>query len=87
MCVCGLPERREDHASAMCIFAQSCLRQMRKLTKELHQKLGGDTNKLALRVGLHSGDVTAGVLRGGMLCFPFFVCGYRQGAGLLLANC
>jgi len=34
------------------------------LTKELEETLGSDTGALSFRIGLHSGPVTAGVLRG-----------------------
>lgn len=64
--VSGLPEPRKDHASVMARFARDCLQAMNDLTKKLEISLGPDTADLALRVGLHSGPVTAGVLRGGM---------------------
>jgi class 3 adenylate cyclase len=37
---------------------------MGRLIEELSQSLGEDTKELAMRVGCHSGPVTAGVLRG-----------------------
>lgn len=37
---------------------------MRDKCKKLETTLGPDTGDLALRVGMHSGPVTAGVLRG-----------------------
>ena len=37
---------------------------MRELVHQLEHVLGSDTSTLALRTGLHSGAVTAGVLRG-----------------------
>jgi hypothetical protein len=37
---------------------------MYTLTKNLEVSLGPDTGELGLRIGLHSGQVTAGVLRG-----------------------
>ena len=36
--------------------------------------LGPDTGELGLRVGLHSGPVTAGVLRGERARFQLYVC-------------
>ena len=45
-------------------FSRDVLAQMPKLMKNLSKTLGPDTIKLAMRVGLHSGPVTAGVLRG-----------------------
>ncbi|KAG7373590.1 adenylate/guanylate cyclase [Nitzschia inconspicua] len=62
--VTGLPEPRADHAQAMARFAQSCLFKMQMLTKKLEEVLGPDTSTLSMRFGLHSGPVTAGVLRG-----------------------
>ena len=61
----GLPDPREDHAVVMAIFARECMKKMQVLAKELEVKLGPDTGDLSMRFGLHSGPVTAGVLRGG----------------------
>jgi Adenylate and Guanylate cyclase catalytic domain len=62
--VCGLPEPRQDHAVVMARFARDCRDRMVELTRELETTLGPDTGDLALRIGLNSGPVTAGVLRG-----------------------
>jgi class 3 adenylate cyclase len=62
--VCGLPDPQRNHFVIMCRFAQDCLVAMRRLTAELEVELGPDTADLMLRVGLHSGPVVAGVLRG-----------------------
>lgn len=70
--VTGLPEPRRDHAVAMCRFAKDCLARMHSLTKKLEVTLGPDTSDLDLRVGLHSGAVTAGVLRGERSRFQLF---------------
>ena len=48
--VAGLPEPRRDHAVVMVRFAKV--------------SLGPSTSNLDMRFGLHSGSVTAGVLRG-----------------------
>lgn len=64
MAVSGLPEPRKDHASVMARFSRDCLLAMNDLTKKLEVTLGPDTGELAMRVGLHTGPVTAGVLRG-----------------------
>lgn len=45
-------------------FAQDCLNSMDKVTKSLEESLGEGTSDLTMRIGLHSGEVTAGVLRG-----------------------
>lgn len=70
--VCGLPDPRKNHFSVMCRFAQDCLSAMQTITKELEVKLGPDTGDLTLRVGLHSGPVVAGVLRGEKSRFQLF---------------
>jgi class 3 adenylate cyclase len=62
--VTGLPDPRKDHAVAMAKFACNCLKQTYLLARNLEVSLGPDTADLTLRVGLHSGPVTAGVLRG-----------------------
>lgn len=70
--VAGLPKPRSDHAIVMCRFANDCLHKMKKLTKVLAAELGSDTCDLSFRVGLHSGPVTAGVLRGDKGRFQLF---------------
>ena len=45
---------------------------MSKKVKELEITLGPDTGDLSLRVGVHSGPVTAGVLRGERARFQLF---------------
>jgi len=71
--VSGLPEPRKDHATVMARFARDCIGAMNDLTKKLEITLGPDTGDLALRVGLHSGPVTAGVLRGDKSRFQLYV--------------
>ena len=68
----GLPIPQEDHALAMVRFAQNCLIRFHDLTNELELSLGPGTADLGLRVGLHSGPVTAGVLRGEKSRFQLF---------------
>ncbi|CAB9496653.1 Receptor-type guanylate cyclase gcy [Seminavis robusta] len=70
--VCGLPEPREDHAVAMARCSRDILARMNILTRELETTLGPETGDLALRVGIHSGPVTAGVLRGDRARFQLF---------------
>jgi class 3 adenylate cyclase len=70
--VSGLPEPREDHAVVMVKFAFECLLKMGELTKSLESSLGPGTADLAIRVGLHSGPVTGGVLRGERARFQLF---------------
>jgi class 3 adenylate cyclase len=47
----------------MARFARDCVNRMGKLMRNLETSLGPDCLELAMRVGLHSGPVTAGVLR------------------------
>ena len=53
-----------QHAVAMAQFAHECMVDMKRITRQLEKSLGAGTNDLDLRVGLHSGPVIAGVLRG-----------------------
>jgi len=70
--VCGLPDPRKDHAITMARFARDCLFQLAALLETLEMLLGPDTADLGMRVGLHSGPVTAGVLRGERSRFQLF---------------
>jgi class 3 adenylate cyclase len=70
--VTGLPDPCADHAVIMAKFAQACTRRMDKLTRLLEVKLGPSTGDLKARCGLHSGPVTAGILRGQKARFQLF---------------
>eukprot|EP00980_Cylindrotheca_fusiformis_P005909 scaffold1246_cov134-Cylindrotheca_fusiformis.AAC.1 len=70
--VAGLPEPSKDHAMAVCRFARDCVKTMKDTTLKLEVSLGPDTCELQLRVGIHSGQVTAGVLRGERSRFQLF---------------
>jgi class 3 adenylate cyclase len=70
--VTGLPSPRKDHAVAMARFARDCMHRMHLLTTKLEVVLGPDTADLSMRFGLHSGPVTAGVLRGERSRFQLF---------------
>jgi len=70
--VCGLPEPREDHAVAMTRFARDCQLRMASLSRQLEIALGPDTADLSFRIGMHSGPVTGGVLRGQNARFQLF---------------
>jgi class 3 adenylate cyclase len=70
--VTGLPEFNNDHAVICARFAWEVLHQMSNLTKTLEVSLGPGTSDLSLRIGLHSGSVTAGVLRGDKARFQLF---------------
>ena len=68
----GLPEPRVKHAVAMARFARVCLAIFLELVKQLEDTLGPGTASLGLRIGMHSGPVTAGVLRGDRARFQLF---------------
>ena len=70
--VTGLPVAQPRHALQMVRFARDCLSQTTKVTRQLEGRLGPDTCNLEMRVGLHSGSVTAGVLRGEKARFQLF---------------
>jgi class 3 adenylate cyclase len=68
-CSLGLPKPQKHHASIMVQFASDCQAAIKVVTAELESKLGPGTGDLGLRIGLHSGAVTAGVLRYVSACF------------------
>lgn len=70
--VTGLPEPQEYHACIMAKFAFECLVKVNQVMKELEIQLGPDTGELGMRFGLHSGPVTAGVLKGERARFQLF---------------
>lgn len=70
--VTGLPDPRKDHAVIMARFARAILEKMEILTKDMERTLGPDTGDLSLRIGMHSGPVTGGVLRGERSRFQLF---------------
>jgi class 3 adenylate cyclase len=70
--VCGLPEPNASHAAVMVKFASSCRQRFNMLVSEMSTQLGPDTQDLMLRIGLHTGPVTAGVLRGQKSRFQLF---------------
>jgi len=68
----GLPKPRKDHAVAMARFSRDCLSCFRDTIQNLAASLGHDTLELGIRIGIHSGPVTAGVLRGERARFQLF---------------
>lgn len=70
--VCGLPEPNKDHAIVMARFARECMEKVNEIIRELELTLGPDTAELAMRFGVHSGPITAGVLRGDRARFQLF---------------
>lgn len=77
-CLCssrnaGVPDIQEDHAPRMARFAASCQIKMGQLiANKLTDRLGKDTANLRLRVGMHSGPITGGILRGDKGRFQLF---------------
>lgn len=70
--VTGLPEPQENHAVIMAKFARDCVEALTEIVHSMVESLGPETADLALRVGLHSGPVTGGVLRGQKSRFQLF---------------
>jgi class 3 adenylate cyclase len=70
--VTGLPDPQPDHAVRMTKFARTCMQKVAEVTKDLEVTLGPGTGDLRMRFGLHSGPVTAGVLRGEKSRFQLF---------------
>lgn len=56
MVVAGVPTPREDHAEAMATMALDMLQEVERLRQELGMP------ELAVRIGLHSGPVVAGII-------------------------
>lgn len=56
----------------MARFARDCMQKMKVLVVKLEVPLGPGTADLSMRFGLHSGPVTAGVLRGEKSRFQLF---------------
>jgi Adenylate and Guanylate cyclase catalytic domain len=64
-------DKRDNHSIVMARFAASCLEKFRAVVNMLEDDLPGAAS-LDLRTGLHSGAVTAGVLRGDRARFQLF---------------
>jgi class 3 adenylate cyclase len=72
VCVMGVPVYNKDHAIVMAKFARDCNERVVEVLRSLEMTLGPDTGELAMRFGMHSGPVTAGVLRGDRARFQLF---------------
>lgn len=70
--VTGIPKPRKDHAVLMARFAKRVIDTFNATVKKLEVSLGPDTGDLCIRVGMHSGPITAGVLRGERSRFQLF---------------
>lgn len=73
LAVAGLLEPRKDHAVAMAFFSCDILHKLNNLLRQLEVTLGPDTVDLVMRIGLHSGPVTAGVSGESELVFSCLV--------------
>jgi class 3 adenylate cyclase len=78
--ITGCPNPQKQHAKIMALFARDCMQQLRDVTHNLSEQLGEDTRDLAMRCGLHSGSVTAGVLRGEKGRFQLFGSNVNEAA-------
>jgi len=56
----------------MCQFAHACMKSLHATLEQLSETLGAEVMDLGLRIGIHSGEVTAGVLRGEKSRFQVF---------------
>ncbi|CAB9518478.1 Receptor-type guanylate cyclase gcy [Seminavis robusta] len=72
LAACGLPEPRANHAVVLCRFAADIRDLMNSITNDLETELGPGTGNLKIRVGIHSGAVTAGILRTDKARFQLF---------------
>ena len=72
MAATGLPNPQPDHAIRMTKFAKECIEKLNIMLHQLEDSLGEDTLELGMRIGIHSGGVTAGVLRGDKSRFQLF---------------
>lgn len=61
-----------DHAITMASFARRCLETMLETVADLEESLGPGTSDLGIRVGIHSGSVIGGVLRGAKSRYQLF---------------
>lgn len=68
----GVPSKRRDHAVVMARFANDCMNALVPTVMTLERSLGPGTGDIRMRFGLHSGPVTAGVLRGERARFQLF---------------
>mmetsp|Transcript_22587 Transcript_22587/g.45482 ORF Transcript_22587/g.45482 Transcript_22587/m.45482 type:complete len:866 (+) Transcript_22587:145-2742(+) len=69
--VTGIPNPIEDHASLLTQFSFAAREKVREVCAQLDAE-GLDTLKLDMRFGIHSGAITAGILRGTKSRFELF---------------
>ena len=69
--VTGIPNPIDDHAIVLSRFAFECREKVRQVKEQLESE-GLETSKLDMRFGIHSGAITAGILRGTKSRFELF---------------
>jgi len=70
--VSGIPVAVDEHAVNMSRFACEMMNRMARIVQQLELSFGPETAELTLRIGMSSGPVTAGVLRGEKSRFQLF---------------
>lgn len=70
--VSGIPVAVDEHAVNMARYAREMMNRMSRIVRQLEVTLGPETAELTLRIGMNSGPVTAGVLRGAKSRFQLF---------------
>ena len=70
--VAGLPNEQDNHADICVRFSVDMLECLSNTKRKLYHLFGDSINGLDLRVGLHSGTVTGGVLRGKRYRFQLY---------------
>ena len=68
----GIPESQEDHAVLLATYTERCRQKLKEIITSSAQDYGEDINTIGMRFGIHSGTVTAGVLRGHKSRFELF---------------
>lgn len=68
----GIPDPQIKHYEIISKFAIDILKKMNHVSKKLELMFGPDTGELTIRVGIHSGPVTGGFLRGKGARFQLF---------------
>ena len=68
-CVAGMPAPNPDHSMVIVRFASDMRRVLKEVTEQLAETMGGSIKKLQFRIGVHSGAVFGGVVRGPKLRF------------------
>lgn len=70
--VTGIPSAQSDHALLLTNFANDLLKRFSKELEIVAPVLGFETLNLSMRIGIHSGPVISGVIRGAKTRFQLF---------------